>query len=244
MAGKLALGDVISFFLVVIIFIHLLSYTEAAKEGPYDYYIFAAKWPVTKCNTQALIDKKIKCQWPILGNFTIHGIFLMYEPDDVVPSYLTNSGCTNVTPMMSDDITRVRLTSILADMMKYWPNIVYYHDEEACERFWKYEWEQHGMCFDKPNTPLYFFKTALRKIYPDGKWYKGSAIREAISKAVGKQPTIHCNKDNEGRLQFDEIWLCFHRNGTAMSCEKEFDNCPNIEQRGIKFPGPFIVGGK
>ncbi|KAF5747095.1 ribonuclease RNS1 [Tripterygium wilfordii] len=153
---------------------------------------------------------------------------------------------------------RVRLTSILADMMKYWPNIVYYHDEEACERFWKYEWEQHGMCFDKPNTPLYFFKTALRiinqyhfrnilkkgKIYPDGKWYKGSAIREAISKAVGKQPTIHCNKDNEGRLQFDEIWLCFHRNGTAMSCEKEFDNCPNIEQRGIKFPGPFIVGGK
>ncbi|XP_038704791.1 extracellular ribonuclease LE-like [Tripterygium wilfordii] len=236
MAGKLALGDVISCFLVVM-FIHLLSYTEAAKEGPYDYYIFAATWPVTHCNTQEMIDKKIDCHLPILANFTIHGIFLMYEPYDVIPSYLTNSGCTNVTPMMPDDITRARLTSILADMMTYWPNAVHYRDEKACERFWKYEWKEHEIVVSK-----YIVYFEIGKIYPDGKWYKGSAIREAISKAVGKQPTIHCNKDTKGRLQLDEIWLCFHRNGTARSCEKEFDNCPKVEERGIKFPTAFVEG--
>ncbi|XP_038718530.1 extracellular ribonuclease LE-like [Tripterygium wilfordii] len=137
-------------------------------------------------------------------------------------------------------------------MIEYWPDVAYYHDDSANLDFSKYQWEQHGMCFDNPDNPLHYFKTALRfikqhdlrgilkgaKIYPNNSKYRGYDIKDAITEALGARPTICCNEDRYGTVQLHEIWVCLHRNGTTRPCQHIFSNCPKAWVRPIKFAAP------
>ncbi|XP_038717199.1 ribonuclease 1-like [Tripterygium wilfordii] len=250
---KSSFGSVITCLLALVV-IFLAIHTEAANEGAFEYLKLSLRWPISYCNTREIRRRGIHCNRPILRNFKIHGLWPMYTSDTPVPPFLENSGCTNTTPKMADDIDRNLLHKIWRNMTENWPNVVYYHDNSANLNFWKYEWEQHGMCFNNPDYPIHFFKTALRlirqhnllqiledaQIKPNNTKYHGYAIKDAITGVLGERPTIRCNKDSYGTVQLNEIWVCLHRNFTPRPCENIFSACPKAWVRPIMFTAPAV----
>ncbi|KAF5748917.1 putative Ribonuclease 2 [Tripterygium wilfordii] len=234
--------------ILAITIISLAFHTKALRTGRYNFYKILLRWPESFCNTG-----NFTCERPI-SNFTIHGLWPMYWGDHSVPSYSTQNGCTRTIPRLPDEITRRLLVSILLDMDKYWPNVKYHRYFAQNEHFWQYEWEQHGMCFDQSNYPIYYFNTTLNLIrrfnlldllitggiIPNSyHGYDVSSIADIVDNFLQVQVEIRCNEDDQGLIQLYEIAICHLRNDTLTPCPYRFTNCGESDHEEVRFPNPF-----
>ncbi|KAL3526652.1 hypothetical protein ACH5RR_011308 [Cinchona calisaya] len=107
------------------------------------------------------------------------------------------------------------------------------------QRFWEYEWVNHGSCSENLYSQPQYFALAialknqlnlldvLRKIqiYP-GNVYAIAHLNSSITTAIGKVPDLTCSyRQNQvqpypGVMQLQEIAICYDQTGSRMI------NCP------------------
>ncbi|XP_038686596.1 ribonuclease 1-like [Tripterygium wilfordii] len=238
MAREFQARNLITWVVEIIVMIYLASPTKA-QTGPYHLLMFALKWPPSYCNSIAR-----PCQGPILADFTIHGLWPMYnltqshsllKTIDMVPPY-NDTGCNDIPPMSSENITYQLLHLIINDLTTYWPDVENPESQNSNENVWQYQWKKHGMCFDTPDTPLHYFTTAVdlakqfdlldtlltRGIVPSNTYgYSIQEISRALWFVLGKRATIFCNEVEEGNgrksKQLAEIRTCLEKGGIVLS---------------------------
>ncbi|XP_038704769.1 ribonuclease 1-like [Tripterygium wilfordii] len=215
-------------FAIALVFLAFGTRAET-KTGPYDSTVLSLRWPVSFCTAFA---SRVRCEEPIENNFTIHGLWPMYsvpEGSITVDAYDINKGCTTITPMPKDRIKKKLLKSIRHDLNIYWHDTVHPRSEFHNIENWQYQWGKHGMCFDDPDQPLYYFQTGLVRakslnildilstanIVPtDEHGYDGEAIETAIKESLRVQPIIVCNDYGRRLLLLEEVHICYHKNGS------------------------------
>ncbi|XP_038687550.1 ribonuclease 1-like [Tripterygium wilfordii] len=183
----------------------------------------------------------------------VKGLWPSYFPDDTVPPYHQQPGCTTITPLPKANITEGLLNSILPDMNTYWPDLRSDPDltqQQGNVNLWQYQWERHGMCYIYPDIPLIYFRAAMNIIKKfnllqilqtggidhDNQRYNGSLISRVLTAGIGAPPQIVCNRDAQRNLQLSAIHICITRHGHVLPCLYAFTNCPNGEE--IRFPTP------
>ncbi|XP_038695384.1 ribonuclease 1-like [Tripterygium wilfordii] len=214
-------NNTISYLLLFIVIVLALN-AKAERYGPYDYYKVSIRWPKSYCLSKEVVRRRYVCEKPILANFTIHGVWPMYTGEIIVDPYHKDPRCTKTKPVPPENITYDLLDEILDDMKKYWPNVVT-RTQEYNENFWRYQFENHGMCFENPDQPKHYFRTGLevmkqydflgilerKKVRPINGLYNAIQYKQIVKQGLGGvEPQIFCNKDRHGTLQFGEIWGC------------------------------------
>ncbi|XP_038695394.1 ribonuclease 1-like [Tripterygium wilfordii] len=238
-------------FALVLILLLAFQTRAAGPRGRYDFYKVAIRWPKSFLNSGKSVQRGGYSHKPTLTNFTIHGLFPMYTIDEVVPPYDEDSGCTESKPKRPEFITIELFDDydLLTDMKTYWPDVAYYRNMTDNLQFWRREWQKHAMCFDRPDMPTYYYKTALRarkkfdfldtlikaNIKPNNEKYNRTVIGKVASDYVGKKVEISCNTDSKGNRQLDEILVCYTRNGNERPCPFRFTYCGD-EDEFILFP--------
>ncbi|XP_038693664.1 extracellular ribonuclease LE-like [Tripterygium wilfordii] len=231
MARRFSIGGINICFLAIMV-VSFVFDAKALAARKYDFFKIAMKWPPSYCNTG-----QSSCQEPIVVNFTIHGLFPMYNPETIVPPYDEDHGCTDIQPMDEDDIDLDYLESesILDELNMYWMDVVFNNWVEMNLQQWRKQYKKHGKCFDYADHPSYFFNMALAfvrrvnlllildyaSITPNNEEeaYLARHIRNNISNAGGgKRVQIRCNEDANGFLQLSEVRVCFKPSGVAIDC--------------------------
>jgi ribonuclease T2 len=165
--------------------------------------------------------------WPdCVTNFTLHGLW---------PS--TSDGGAPVCSGNPFDYSD--LSSIIDILECQWPSI---QGERRDENFWSHEWSKHGVCaVEDPAIPdeLTYYQTALQLlnsldilsglasqgITPQyNHQYKISAVRSALSSAIGYSPVLKCSSGKLSGVNF-----CFSRGLKLQDCPAGIinrdDNC-------------------
>lgn len=217
------------FFLLCIFSVAICS----AKD--FDFFYFVQQWPGSYCNTRR------SCCYPTTGkpeaDFGIHGLW---------PNYNSGAYPSNCDPDSPFQFSAI--ADLIDSMRKEWPTL-------ACpssdgNHFWGHEWEKHGTCSESLLDQHAYFESALSLkkktnllqilksagIKPDGGYYSGSEIKDAIAAATGFVPGIDCSVDEAGNKQLNQIYMCVDTSATDLI------ECP-IFPRGrcsdqIEFP-PF-----
>ncbi|XP_038686756.1 ribonuclease 1-like [Tripterygium wilfordii] len=247
------IGNVIGFILAVIIIMFLAGGALAVGERPtgsYDFLILSWLWPKAHCNTG-----ERRCETPIRPDFSLHGLWPAYrrsysEPPYeeiwLVPSYSEVNGCTTIPPADSSTISSELFATyrIIDDMKLYWPDVTRCTFSSTTVNFWRIQFARHGMCFDYPNHPIFYFMTTLhltrkfdiRGILEEGNILPGNQyvienILHVIKERLGKVIRIRCNRDSSGRDQLYEIWLCINKYLKLTSCVFPTFGCPLVQEK-------------
>ncbi|XP_038689351.1 uncharacterized protein LOC119988403 [Tripterygium wilfordii] len=75
--------------------------------------------------------------------------------------YSKVNGCTDMEPENPSNITHDVFATIINNMMTYWPDVGHPNTYGWREDFWRSQFERHGMCFDFPNRPIFYFLVML-----------------------------------------------------------------------------------
>jgi ribonuclease I len=208
-------------FLLLICFIQqslalvLHEQSAACKQVKYTSGLLALTWIGEYC-TESRCYQNWKDFWDG-SSFVIHG----YWPQSDDPSYLACLQQDMYDRFCDYDFafTDKKLSSISADLNKYWPQI------GAIKHFWKYEWDKHGTCYLKNTIEsfnpaklsadeiyLRYFRGTVNK-------FKGLSVqrltkfkfnsKDEFAKQLNLKPNQFmaiCGKDNE----LDEIRICYN----------------------------------
>ncbi|XP_007011077.2 PREDICTED: ribonuclease 1 [Theobroma cacao] len=199
-----------------------------AGETNFATYKLSLRWPPAHCDAPSF-----ECKPHVLNTFTIHGLWPQFADGKVVPPYDPDTNrCTDVIPVTDLDPLFRRITPLIEELRKYWPNYKDYQNETLNENFWKHVWKLHGMCSDYPDNPFSYFRTAVSlgikyidpfkgtRITPRLVPYIAKDISDAIKERLGVYPQIACNEVG-GTVQLTEVRLCFKR---------DRENSPSILQ--------------
>lgn len=164
---------------------------KECHEIEFDYLLLAVRWPPSDCTEH-------QCLPHIPSRWIIHGLW---------PNYSNGSWpqfCCPHTPFVNESVSEIR-----SHLLKVWPNLLKGQSEES---LWKHEWDKHGTCATKNalirgelnyfNYTLSLFdEISMKRWLTSGEIKVGSKVKKShlksvISKAFGKQVTVHCL--NEG----------------------------------------------
>ncbi|XP_038690608.1 ribonuclease 1-like [Tripterygium wilfordii] len=239
-------GNVFIFAIILLILLAFDTRAFRIPTGPYHFLILCWQWPQSYCNTGDRV-----CERPVRNKFTIHSLAPAYKVVQppytqfwFVPPYSEENGCTTAEPEDPYNITSDLFATISDDMQTYMPDVAHRSFSGRSEDFWRTQFERHGMCFDIPNHPLFYFLVTLhlaRKydyildIFNQAQIVPGNehVLRDiivAINGNLRKVTTIRCNEDSDGRKQLNEVWLCFNKELKMISCPYQTFNCPDKQQ--------------
>ena len=143
-------------------------------------------------------------QWPEYARkdidfFTLHGMW---------PSRTGADESSYPCTCTQEQFDPTKLTSVQADMNKYWPSL-----KGGNVPFWTHEWTKHGTCAGLASQ-VDFFNTTLawRKLtntyqtladagVKPGAKYSSDAIINAIKKVLGVTPLLGCGGGSENSLE-------------------------------------------
>ncbi|PON58661.1 Ribonuclease T2-like [Trema orientale] len=185
----------------------------------FEFYYFVLTWPESLCN----LDTK-PCCYPKKGgkpaaDFIIHGLW---------PNFRNGSFPTYCDPKSPYD--RKQLSSFIGSMKKYWPSMSCPRNDGT--RFWSHEWVKHGTCSKSVLDQRNYFLTTLNLrmkvnillalkragIEPNGKSYSLTAMKSAITRAIGYTPNIKCSENKWEQFQLHEVYFCVDINSHLMPC--------------------------
>ncbi|XVF59655.1 hypothetical protein PTKIN_Ptkin07bG0293200 [Pterospermum kingtungense] len=192
----------------------------------------------------------LNCQGSIPALFTIHGLWPQDANDRPIPPYQKNASCNTNPPTPSSQIITY-LQPIEVDLERLWPNLKNSSSKQQNQAFWRYEWEQHGMCSDYGQNPLGYFNSTLqlrKSFHPEfqltpGTKYTVQRVSNEIRRQVGAKPEIACSTSRVLRntLLLWEVRLCYNKQtypgpGSIQDCPKDFSgDCRNWSDN-ILFP--------
>eukprot|EP00793_Prasinoderma_coloniale_P005563 PRCOL_00004971-RA len=184
------------------------------RQAQADFFLLVQQWGESMCD-----ESSAHCsQQPPANHFTIHGLWANYD-NGSYPSF-----CDKSAPFDES-----KVASIEEDLDEYWPSY-----SGADTKFWKHEWDKHGTCASPfINSELDFFQTTLDMqqetdlygalsdagITPSAeRKYDAQHMADAIEKAVGYAPAIHCSAAKGVGSQVGEVWLCVGTDLKFMDC--------------------------
>lgn len=211
------------------------------QDHNWDILIFTQQWPVTTCYHWREENPDQECTLPQKKEFwTIHGIWPT-KLNQIGPSFCNNSATFDVD----------KLDPISDRLETFWPDL---KGASSQEWLWKHEWQKHGTCamlISQLNDELKYFAQGLTwredyimsrildasDIHPDSN-NTVSAINNAIVKALGKNPSIHCLYDGKHGISYlSEIRICFNKSLELIDC----DGVKQGDAVTIGYPGGTIT---
>ncbi|XP_030385323.1 ribonuclease Oy [Scaptodrosophila lebanonensis] len=214
-----------------------------AEEQDYnwDVLIFTQQWPVTTCYHWREQDPNFECRLPQKKEFwTIHGIW---------PTKLGHVGPN--TCNRSAIFDKDQLKPIENRLETYWPDLD--GEDNKVDKLWSHEWLKHGTCaasLDTLDDELKYFGQGLiwredyvmsrildaSGIHPDSN-NTVTVLNEAIVKALGKNPSIHCLYGKHGISYLSEIRICFNKSLELIDC----DGVKLGDAKYISYPGGTVI---
>ncbi|KAH8300459.1 hypothetical protein KR018_006857, partial [Drosophila ironensis] len=210
------------------------------QDHEWDVLIFTQQWPVTTCYHWREENPDQECALPQKKEFwTIHGIWpTKYQ--QIGPSFCNNSASFDVN----------KLEPISDRLETFWPDL---KGETSEEWLWKHEWQKHGTCamlLAQLNDELKYFAQGLSwreeyvmsrildasGIHPDSN-NTVSALNNAIVKALGHNPSIHCLIGKHGISYLSEIRICFNKSLELIDC----DGVKQGDAVTVGYPGGTIT---
>ncbi|EDV50416.1 ribonuclease Oy [Drosophila erecta] len=213
----------------------------SVEDHNWDVLIFTQQWPVTTCYHWREDKPDQECSLPQKKEFwTIHGIWPT-KLNQIGPSFCNNSATFDPN----------KLHPIEDQLETFWPDL---KGMDSTEWLWRHEWQKHGTCamlVEELDSELKYFEQGITwrekyimsrildasDIHPDSN-NTVAAIYNAIVKALGKNPSIHCLYDGKHGISYlSEIRLCFSKSLELIDCDgvKQGDAVP------VGVPGGTII---
>lgn len=193
----------------------------------FDFFVLSVSWPPGFCQTSS-------CNLTPPNFWTIHGLW----PSNFCKAY--PKVCTD------EKFNPNLLTPIKSDMIKYWPTLSPYTNND----FWAHEWITHGTCAtDSDEAPsikdqFSYFNVSLNlgsvmynlthiflqsNILPGGT-YNLIQLQEAFPNKLAV--TYQCDK--KGNLISAK--MCLSTSFKLVTCKCMQSNCPNNSIHYLKYP--------
>ncbi|XP_002024998.2 ribonuclease Oy [Drosophila persimilis] len=214
---------------------------QRVHDHNWDVLIFTQQWPVTTCYHWREDNPSQECSLPQKKEFwTIHGIW---------PTKLGSLGPSFCNKSAEFDVDK--LDGISNRLETFWPDL---KGATSQEWLWKHEWQKHGTCamlIEELDDELKYFAQGLSwreqyimsrildasDIHPDSN-NTVTAINNAIVKALGKNPSIHCLFDTKHEISYlSEIRICFNKSLELIDC----DGVKLGDAVSIKYPGGNVT---
>ena len=243
--------------ILLLTFIAPFCLSQEGQTVDFDFYVFAQLWPMSDCIEWSERSAKNTCNLPSNPKddddgrrnlmFTVHGLwpskFDSHHPDPV-----DCGGKALFDP--------AKVKPILSELEANWTNVHANSDEFG---FWKHEWDKHGRCspFDERE---YFGKGLdLHRKWDVMTYLAGSGIKpsneslysfrdifDSVRGAVGKNPSVKCDYNDEEGVFLSQINVCVDKDNLdePIDCDRALgglnQGCPKHESlKLIHFPSPI-----
>nr|GLL37009.1 ribonuclease 3-like isoform X2 [Ipomoea trifida] len=227
-------------FLLLTLSLASLSLLVFSAETTPDYFFIIFQWPKSKCESKegCCLPKKGK---PVLNDFIISEFKGVYAQEGSVPE-----NCTTTTKFQPS-----KIADLVPNLGRYWPSLTC--PRRDSKKLWKEEWVRYGSCAESVVDQHDYFAAALRAqkqinllkllgdagIIPNGKYYPGEAINEAVRKAGLGDVAVTCREDENGlNTILDQVFLCATREGNKYTCPGAFWICDSRNGNKVKFLKP------